>query len=431
MRDNRKELFSFSQSMILQCVLLFIGICLGLWVDVLCLFAVAGGTIITALVGKIESAYYHLLFCLPFTMIYKLSPSSTSLFVYAMLAVGLILMVRVRCFGSVQLFLITLFAIYISLGMGDNITTALKMIVEIILFYIFVKKIDSSDFKNQIMAFSLGVVSSSCIGLLKGNWSRIDRFYSDMNRIYINGVPSYRFSGLYLDPNYYSISLIFAITLCLILFWGKDGNRVLLGILVGALSIFGAMSFSKMFLLSIVLVAVTFAFCILKSPKRILTAILLVLVAGGFGYKWLESSGYFSMMMQRIFSGDISTGRFDIWKDYIAYIVSSPITLLFGDGLGAPYRTSGGPHNTYIETIFFIGLVGGMLLLAVLFSIFRYKRINNNRNVINYMLPLLFCIMIGTLGCLTINDLMFYCILMWIAMNYQVKFGTSQRLQAT
>lgn len=417
MNSKKREFLSFNRSMLAQCILLFIGICAGLWISEYCLLFVAGITVCTAAFGKIKSAFYQLFFCLPFTMIYKLSPESTSLFVYTMLAAGVILTIKTYRFEKMPLFFIAVFGIYICFGMGSNIATVIKMIMGLMLFFIFVKKTDSEDFKNHIMSFSLGLLGSSCIGLLKGSWPRLDMYFSDMNIIYVGKEQLLRFSGLYLDPNYYSISVIVALTLCLMLFCYKKGNRALLGTMIIALSIFGFISYSKMFLLSYSIMVLFFVLWALKSPRKIIITSIAVLFGGIAVYIWMQSSGYLSVMLDRLTGGDVSTGRFDIWTSYMGYIEYSPLTFFFGDGLGAPYYKGSGPHNTYIESIFFIGIIGSIIFLITLISIFRAKKNIFKRRIINYALMLIFLVMIATLGCLTINDLMFYCMLLWVSLN--------------
>lgn len=421
----QKEIFSFSRSMVFQCLLMFVGICLGLWVNGYFLVLVAGVTLFTAIFTGFNNVYYQLFFCLPFTMIYKLSPTSTSLFAYVMLAVGVILLFKLRNFGTAQFLLIMMFAIYVFLGMGSNVTTVIKMIIALILFYVFVKKIKAEDFKNQIMSFTLGMVGSSCIGLLKGSWYRLDMYYSDIDFISVDGANLIRFSGLYPDPNYFSVSVIVAITLCLLLLYNRDGNRMVLAISIMSLIVFGFMSYSKMFMLSILIVAVGFAFRVIEPAKRRAASMTFVAITVYIVWLWMSERNYMSIMVDRFLGGDISTGRFDIWANYMNYIWSSPKTFLFGDGLGASYRTVGGPHNTYIESIYFIGVIGSVLFALVLLTIFKSRRLIGKRTLFNYLLPIVFLLMILTLGCLTVNDLMFYCMLIWASLNYDTKLKES------
>ncbi len=416
---EQKEILGFSRSMFGQCILLYLGICAGLWVHSLFLVLVAGYTLGVAVFAKTESLYYHLFFSLPFTMIYKLSPASSSLFAYVLLAAGIIMLFRIRSFGLEQFLLILFFATYILVGMGGNFTGVLKMLMCLVLFYYFVQKIQPDEYKNQIMSFSLGMVGSSFIGLLKGDWPRLDAYFSDMKTIYIaqGQEEGMRFTGLYLDPNYFSISVIFAITLCFILFYTKQGNRPLLGTVCILLLWFGFLTYSKMFVLAISLVALTFLLMSKKTPSSVVFILIIVFLGGYALYGWMMQSGYLDVMTRRVTEGDISTGRFDLWKDYLGYISSSPRTLLFGDGLGAPYRLMGGPHSTYIETIYFLGILGGTLFLTTILHIFKSKRYLEHGNFMNYVLLITFCVMIATLGCLMMNDFLFHCMLLWMSLN--------------
>ena len=142
-----------------------------------------------------------------------------------------------------------------------------------------------------------------------------------------------------------------------------------------------------------------------------------LLAAAGILYKWMQSSGYLSVMEKRLSGDDISTGRFGIWEKYMGYIFSSPTTLFLGDGLKAPYYSGVAPHNTYIELIFYIGIFGTVIFAVALISIFRSRKIIAKRTAFNYVLIVTFLGMSATLACFTVNDLMFYCMLMWMSMN--------------
>lgn len=417
MAKMHKNFLGFSRNMFIHCILLFAGICGGLWINKYILVFVMLFTIMSAFLCKTSVTYYHLLFCLPFAMIYKLSPTSTSLFTYSMLIAGVLLIFKLKRLDEKQIFLIIIFGLYVFIGMGTNYTTVIKMVMGLLLFYIFVKQIKPSDYKNQIMAFTLGMLGSSAIGLLKGNWERLDMYYSDMNPIYIGTVRSIRFSGLYLDPNYYSISAIFALTLCLMLLFRKEGNRLLLIVSIAALSVFGFISYSKMFLLAFAIVVLMFFFNRIKSSKGKTGIVAAFIIGGGLLYNWMSTHQYIAVMMRRLIGKDISTGRFSIWKTYLKYIGNSPGTLFFGDGLGAPYYNGGGPHNTFIESVYFLGLLGSIILIIVLVSIFLCNKKHFPRSTANFVLLTVFLIMIFTLGCLTVNDLMFYFMLMYISLN--------------
>jgi len=415
--NERKEFLGFSRSMLFQCVLLYIGIWGGLLANNYVFLVVAGCTVLVSLFSKIDTTYYHLFFLLPYSVIFKLSPSSTSLFAYLMIVTGVVLLLRKRSIHAMPMVLVILFIAYAIIGMGGNYTTVAKMVSGIILLYVFVTSVAPENFKNHIMSFALGVLGSSIIGTMKDTWGRLTIYFDDIDYVYVNGVRSLRFSGLNYDPNYYSIGVIIVIFLCLRLFFKKEGNRMLLGSMIASLVVFGFISYSKMFLLSILLLSVVFMFYRMKSPKQLLTTLVSTVFIVGLFYWWAENSGYLSTILERLSGDDISTGRFEIWERYLEYIWNSPMTLLFGDGLGSPYYLSHGPHNAYIELVFFLGIIGGTILVLTIANIIGCTKYVERRTFIDRALVLLFFVMIATLGIVTVNDLMFYCMLLWISMN--------------
>lgn len=415
--NEKKELLGFNRSMLLQCILLYIGIWGGLLVNNYVFLVMAGCTLLVSLFSQIDTTYYHLFFLLPFSAIFKLSPSSTSLFAYLMIATAIILLIRKRSIHATPVVIVILFVGYAIIGMNGNYTTVAKMVAGMILLYVFVTSVSPDNFKNHILSFSLGILGSSVIGTMKDTWARLTIYFDDIDYVYVNGVRSMRFSGLNYDPNYYSIGVIIVIFLCLRLFFNKEGNSLFLGGLITSLVVFGFTSYSKMFLLSILLLAVIFILYRMKSPKQLLTTFISVLIIGGVFYWWENQSGYLGTILERLSGDDISTGRFDIWKRYLEYILDSPSTLIFGDGLGSPYYLSHGPHNAYIELIFFLGIIGGTIMVSAIICILSINKLVACRRFIDWALILLFFVMIATLGIVTVNDLMFYCMLLWISMN--------------
>ena len=415
--NGHKEFLGFSRNMLFQCIFLYIGIWGGLLVSNHIFLVVAGCTVLVSAFSKIDTAYYHLFFLLPFSTIFKISPEATSLFAYLMIATGAILLIRKKSIHTVLTVLLMLFVIYAIIGMRENYTTVVKIVAGMILLYVFVTSTSPENFKNHILSFGLGMMGSSVIGTMKDTWGRLTIYFSDIDYVYVDGVRFLRFSGLNYDPNYYSIGVITVAFLCLRLFFNKEGNRLLLGSLIASLVVFGFISYSKMFLFAILFLGVIFMFYRMKSPKQFLITFVSVPVIGGLFYWWANDSGYLSIILERFSGDDISTGRFDIWREYLEYIWSSPMTLLFGDGLGSPYYLSHGPHNAYIELIFFLGIVGGAIFVLTVAYIIRITKFVERRTFIDRALVWLFFIMIATLGIVTVNDLMFYCMLLWMSMN--------------
>lgn len=407
--------------MLLQCILLYLGVWAGLIASGYVFLLIAMFTILISAISNTKNAYYHLLFLLPYSVIFKLSPTSTSLFTYLMIATGAILLFRKKYVKPMPIITIMIFVVYAILGMGNNYTTVLKMIAGLLLLYIFVNTVEKDDFKNQIMAYGLGTLGSSVIGLFKSDWNRLLAYFSDIDYVLVDGEFSARFSGLNYDPNYYAVGVVIVIFLLARLLFLKQGNRVFIGGILTALAIFGFLSYSKMFLLLSVILLVIFVFYRMKSPKKVLTTLICTALILLLFYRWAGSSGYLNTIMERLSGDDISTGRFDIWSGYLEYILNSTKTLLLGDGLGSPYYLSHGPHNAYIEIVFFLGLFGGGLFIFTIACIINSVKYVNKRTFIHRALIFMFLVMIATLGIVTVNDLMFYCMLIWLSMNMEGK----------
>ncbi len=414
---EQKELLGFNRSLTLQCILIYICMWGGLGVSNYLFVIVAASTILVSVFSDIDTAFYHLLFTLPFTVIYKMSPTSTSLFAYVMMLSGIILLFRKNSIQGVPFIFIILFLAYAILGMGNNFTTVLKMVSGLLLLYVFISFVQPKNFKNHILAFTLGVLGASIIGTLKDSWPTLAMYFYDADLIIFDGEMFSRFTGLNYDPNFYGISVILAIFLCVQLLKSKQGNRLFIFILITSLAIFGFISYSKMFLLTfcILLVLIILSlFSKIKSPKQIVTATFGVIIAFTVLFSWINSSGYLDIMFMRLSDGDVSTGRFDIWEKSFNYLSENPFTLLFGDGLG--FQTIE-PHNSYIELILIFGVVGGIIFMLTIFALMSMVKHVEKRNLSHYLMIFLYMIMIGTLGIITMNEFMFYCILLFISLN--------------
>ena len=141
--NEKKEILGFSRSMLFHCIFLYIGIWGGLLVSNYVFLVVAGCTVLVSLFSRIDTTYYHLFFLLPFSVIFKLSPESTSLFAYLMIVTGVVLLIRKRSVHAVPVVLAIMFVTYAIVGMGGNYTTVAKMVSGIILLYVFVTSVQN------------------------------------------------------------------------------------------------------------------------------------------------------------------------------------------------------------------------------------------------------------------------------------------------
>lgn len=415
--QKKKEFLGFSKSMLLQCLVLFIGICGGLCINRYIYFIVFIYSALKCFSKNINNIFYNLLFTISFTVIYKLTPQSSSFFAYMVVVAGVVLSFRIKYLKTKPILPMLFFVACLLFGVGDNYFTAIKMITGLMLLYFFVSNVKRDDFKNHMMAFTLGVLGSCIVGTFKETLPILQEYlHSDITLLGRSGVVN-RFAGLNYDPNFFSMSIIFSVVLCLILLMNKSGNRIFLWILTIVNALFGFQSYSKMFLLSITIVILLSLLYMMRSPQKIIAAVVVIGIVGIGLYFVMKKIGYMEIMLGRLSGGDISTGRFELWEYYIEYIEKSMTNVIFGVGLGKGYLYAGGPHNTYIEAVYYVGVIGSLFLLITIMSIFDCKRYNHRRNIMNYVLVFVFLVMNGVLGCFTVNELFFYCMLVWIGLN--------------
>jgi hypothetical protein len=97
-----------------------------------------------------------------------------------------------------------------------------------------------------------------------------------------------------------------------------------------------------------------------------------ILIIGLFLYN--EFGSYLEYRVERQISGEFDSlrGRFDYWGMYLNDIKENPLYLLFGN-LDPPtyYRSV---HNTYIEILFFGGLIPIIMLIKLLRNIVKDRK---------------------------------------------------------
>src|SRR5699024_7485859 len=99
---------------------------------------------------------------------------------------------------------------------------------------------------------------------------------------YINGEEVARFTGLYLDPNYYSIIVIICIFGILLFTYLKEINGKLGMAIVITIIIFGFMTYSRSLYLCFAAVLIFICFIRIRGKKYVSTifAIILFLIVG-------------------------------------------------------------------------------------------------------------------------------------------------------
>lgn len=169
-----------------------------------------------------------------------------------------------------------------------------------------------------------------------------------------------RFFGLAFDSNFYALSNFIIVGYLLFAFKKLTIYR---GIILLFLGVSGFLTISKSYVLIVGVFLIIFVVIRLMLPKRLLFAIVGVVVAV-FVFLWVSDSiGYnaIDLVLSRFVWGggfaENTTGRVGIWKEYLDIFMHANLKeFLFGFGFNATVKQAA--HNTFIEFLFYYGLIG-------------------------------------------------------------------------
>ena len=352
-----------------------------------------------------------LLFLFPFALIFKTSADSTSLFTFLELFAICVLLVRRKTI-NVGVFSLTVLLFLVCILSFSNLLEIIKLLLIVTLYFLFTENYKQEDTRLYLSFAVLGLLISTFLGFFKEEIPRFLSFYSDLNYEWIGGEKTIRFSGIFNDPNYFSIAVI-QILIISILFLFQEGKKKLLLFTTSVLLVCGLLTISKSFYLMLFAILCVILLGNMKKhflPVLILISALIVIVIYNPG-------GVFDQILYRFDSYDIGTGRTEIWYGYIDVIKSSLKNMLVGAGLGAPYVVKAA-HSIYIETLYYIGTIGFIIYTITLTFISCYKKIKFRRKLVNYLGFICLAIQYAFLCGITGYEIAFYLMISYMIFNY-------------
>lgn len=327
-------------------------------------------------------------FALPFSTIFKLS-AGTSFFTYWELLFTIMYFVKknFRCTRrEIGIFLFTLFLAANQCLHGTlDVTMTLKFFSYLIILTAIVNYSFEDENKTVFLCYITGYIMSSFSMLLDGVLFNV-RPYVNVKLERVNGEYITRFAGLYGDPNYYVVNIIISMVLLVILFGKKQIRFVHAAILMIPLVVFTAMTGSKSGLLMLAPVAAFFIYqCFVR--RHYFFGVLSTILAGVAAVMIFSGEiELFSKVLARLFngSGGLTSGRADTtWYRYLIYFSEAPLRMVFGRSI-AFYDLDGIiAHNTYIDLLYELGIVGAVWLIAIIWKSYRCT-VKIRKNLLNY-----------------------------------------------
>lgn len=269
----------------------------------------------------------------------------------------------------------------------------------------------SAKRKNTMMA--LGIVVSSVVAMMKDYFPALKRYLLVNGANIKLGTQQYydRFMGVEINSNIYTLLISISLSVYAVYLIEKKLTWVDC-ILILVLLYFGALTVSMSFVVSVAFVGVVAVlFASMKDIRMLLYAVAMVVLIVAAAFLLFGDSEAMKTILFRIQQdtnaganlSSVTTGRSDIWMKYIEYLIAHPAQLFFGIGLSAkvPFRA---PHNYYIETVVYLGLVGGLLYLATYALMFHPSMYTAKRCRLYRHLPLGMILLRGMARCLICEE---------------------------
>lgn len=385
---------------------------------------------------NVEDKVIYLLFFIPFVYVIKFNFNQTSLFLILSIEyilVSLIYIIKNKLkIDKGLIFFVILFCLYIlSVSIITNfnyIFSTIGFLINYLVVGLAIILINKRGvFVKYSLSYVLGVTIAAIIGAIRLIIPSINTYLLNMtvlNTVLTNNKLQFRLSGLDLDPNYYASQILISITLLSIISYYKKESKYIIWILL--LSILGLSSLSKMYVIVIILYIILMLPYFFKDKlslfKKIIPLLLIItLIYTLFGEYFI--SAYFTRLVKKGSAVDISTGRFDLWINYIYYFSNNFIKLIFGNGISGVFLDDKAAHNIYISIVYSFGIVGIMFWIKSLQKIYcklSNKQISRNK-FLNYIPLIIMLVLNLSLDSIYMDSFYYEIMLIMMAINYKEK----------
>lgn len=336
-----------------------------------------------------------------------LTTGRVSLLAWLSIAAGLWYMIKNGIKATVSLVLLILLMDYMLVRMQGQVNTFVLCFSQLLLLFVLISEQRKEGIVQSAKAFCLSVLFSSGYALLFRNAVQIRSLLGNEAAAYW-GSSLTRFQGLLRDPNYYMTMVAISIALLVMLFINHHISWIPLLAGTGLLVLFGALSYSKTFVIVLALFALLCVAMLFLKKKFLLGVGSLAVFALAAIFL---SRTLFSVTLYRITSTDslydLTTGRSKLLVAYFDDITQSVSSLFFGHGLSAEILERG-THNLFLEIVYYFGLVGLFLMIAYVILLLRVlsqqdRDLIHSNGVFRYTVLIVFIALFCTLQGMTFS----------------------------
>ena len=374
-----------------------------------------------------ETEYIMFLFFLmPIAQIFKMSPNGTSFFTFIELLFVIFHFIKTKGSISYEQVLSILLVLYViiceCIALSVDALRTIKFFLNLILLTIFLEPEIQKNSDNIFIYYILGFIVSGLIGQFGSLYFPVNQYVGTIIERTINGEIT-RYAGLYTDPNYFSVNLIICACLSVFLYHRKRICLAVFLAFIGFIVYFIGNTNSKSALLMLALPVFSYTWLQIKNRKAFGLIISCILLAIGIYLISLGRISLFNNVIGRINAvynkgiDRLTTGRYKIWLDYLDYFMNNAQFLLIGKGVGIYLLDGKAAHNTYIDLLYQLGLIGSVIYIRILVSILKCNRMTHRRNLTNYSICICITVMYFFLSQLQSIDLPFQLALAILCIN--------------
>ena len=315
-----------------------------------------------------------LLFFLPFSPIFRISPDNFSFFTFAQVLICILSVLKKRfqfkryhIIAAIVLFALTLCSKLLD---GSSLSFDYFAFFMLILLFPVVKEEwtqNEYDFYKVVKYFCLGIIIAALSAMSFANAPSISRFIK---------VDSYltiiRRCGFYGDANFYTAQITAAMAGCfaLLLKEDKKSRVAMLAILVILLIYCGFLSGSKSFVLVTACLLLLWLISFFRMRGKIALKVLLLIGLSLLTVYIVTSTmfaGLLDVLILRFSSSNnldsFTTGRIELWGTYLSEIFQDVKVFFLGKGFSNIKINDRGSHSTFIQAVYQFGIIGLPVLL--------------------------------------------------------------------
>lgn len=281
-----------------------------------------------------------------------------------------------------------------------------------------------------LLFFSLGTLLANVSGDLLVKLPHMYELNKAAEAQIENEIAIYRNSAFAGDPNRNGANIALALIAILII----KINPLVKGVMSIILFYFGMLTVSKMFYLIAGIIVIFFSISILLTKKTAIEKIFYIIIVGIF-MSILSTTNLFQNQIDNFLTrfektqGYVEdTRRTSLQLDYLNYMAEKSQILVFGRGFLTDFHpTTNVAHNTFLQLLFGLGIIGGLVYLITLYRIIKTKKIpiHGTGNKIKASLPILSIFLsLNALDYLSIDAFYFFLILIVVIRIY---LSTPQR----